>query len=105
MLASRCHHHALAVRQLLASSILTRTASRCASLAGLPPACLPVCRRRTPALPHAALPHAASCFMLRAAQAATGEDVSAEELGGATLHCSTSGVTDHFAQVRAAVRL
>jgi hypothetical protein len=28
----------------------------------------------------------------------TGEEVTAEELGGATLHCSTSGVTDHFAQ-------
>ena len=32
------------------------------------------------------------------AQAATGEDVSAEELGGAQLHCSTSGVTDHLAE-------
>lgn len=31
-------------------------------------------------------------------QAATGEDVSAEELGGAQLHCSTSGVTDHLAE-------
>jgi len=30
-------------------------------------------------------------------KAATGEDVSAEDLGGADLHCSTSGVTDHFA--------
>ena len=30
-------------------------------------------------------------------QAATGEDVSAEDLGGADLHCSTSGVTDHYA--------
>ena len=30
-------------------------------------------------------------------KAATGEDVSAEELGGADLHCSTSGVTDHYA--------
>uniref|UniRef100_A0A1B6DHS0 methylcrotonoyl-CoA carboxylase n=1 Tax=Clastoptera arizonana TaxID=38151 RepID=A0A1B6DHS0_9HEMI len=29
--------------------------------------------------------------------AATGEVVSAEELGGADLHCSTSGVTDHYA--------
>lgn len=47
----------------------------------------------------------ARCRMLAAAQAATGEDVSAEELGGATLHCSTSGVTDHFAQVCAAVWL
>lgn len=25
--------------------------------------------------------------------------MSAEDLGGATLHCTTSGVTDHFAQV------
>eukprot|EP01103_Thecamoeba_quadrilineata_P002969 TRINITY_DN12809_c0_g1_i1.p1 TRINITY_DN12809_c0_g1~~TRINITY_DN12809_c0_g1_i1.p1 ORF type:complete len:562 (+),score=105.41 TRINITY_DN12809_c0_g1_i1:153-1688(+) len=31
-------------------------------------------------------------------KAATGEEVTAEELGGATLHCGTSGVTDHFAQ-------
>ncbi|XP_066271006.1 methylcrotonoyl-CoA carboxylase beta chain, mitochondrial-like isoform X1 [Branchiostoma lanceolatum] len=30
-------------------------------------------------------------------QAATGEVVSAEELGGADLHCSKSGVTDHYA--------
>ncbi|KAI5753062.1 hypothetical protein M8J77_023068 [Diaphorina citri] len=30
-------------------------------------------------------------------QAATGEVVSAEELGGADLHCRTSGVTDHYA--------
>jgi 3-methylcrotonyl-CoA carboxylase beta subunit len=30
-------------------------------------------------------------------KAATGEVVSAEDLGGATLHCKTSGVTDHFA--------
>jgi 3-methylcrotonyl-CoA carboxylase beta subunit len=30
-------------------------------------------------------------------RAATGEIVSAEELGGASLHCSKSGVTDHFA--------
>jgi 3-methylcrotonyl-CoA carboxylase beta subunit len=30
-------------------------------------------------------------------KAATGQDVSAEELGGAQMHCSTSGVTDHFA--------
>nr|CAB3263681.1 methylcrotonoyl-CoA carboxylase beta chain, mitochondrial [Phallusia mammillata] len=31
-------------------------------------------------------------------QAATGEIVSAEDLGGADLHCSRSGVTDHYAQ-------
>eukprot|EP01118_Nematostelium_gracile_P001277 TRINITY_DN11322_c0_g1_i1.p1 TRINITY_DN11322_c0_g1~~TRINITY_DN11322_c0_g1_i1.p1 ORF type:complete len:576 (-),score=162.92 TRINITY_DN11322_c0_g1_i1:17-1744(-) len=31
-------------------------------------------------------------------KAATGEEVTAEELGGADLHCRTSGVTDHFAQ-------
>ena len=30
-------------------------------------------------------------------KAATGEVVTAEELGGADLHCRTSGVTDHFA--------
>ena len=30
-------------------------------------------------------------------KAATGEDVSAEELGGADVHCRTSGVTDHLA--------
>ncbi|XP_052274339.1 methylcrotonoyl-CoA carboxylase beta chain, mitochondrial-like isoform X2 [Dreissena polymorpha] len=30
-------------------------------------------------------------------QAATGEIISAEELGGATLHCSVSGCTDYFA--------
>lgn len=30
-------------------------------------------------------------------KAATGEEVSAEDLGGATLHSFTSGVTDHFA--------
>ncbi|GAB4816349.1 hypothetical protein N2152v2_003395 [Parachlorella kessleri] len=31
-------------------------------------------------------------------KAATGEDVSAEELGGAELHCTTSGVADHLAE-------
>ena len=31
-------------------------------------------------------------------KAATGEVVSAEDLGGADLHCKTSGVTDHYAQ-------
>jgi 3-methylcrotonyl-CoA carboxylase beta subunit len=30
-------------------------------------------------------------------KAALGEDVSGEELGGATLHCEVSGVADHFA--------
>ncbi|XP_033637108.1 methylcrotonoyl-CoA carboxylase beta chain, mitochondrial-like [Asterias rubens] len=30
-------------------------------------------------------------------RAATGEKVSAEDLGGATLHCKVSGCTDHFA--------
>lgn len=30
-------------------------------------------------------------------EAATGERVSAEELGGGMLHCKTSGVTDHLA--------
>lgn len=31
-------------------------------------------------------------------KAATGEEVSAEDLGGAVLHCTTSGVADHLAQ-------
>ncbi len=31
-------------------------------------------------------------------KAATGEVVNAEELGGADVHCRTSGVTDHYAQ-------
>eukprot|EP00891_Asterochloris_glomerata_P005888 jgi/Astpho2/5888/e_gw1.00080.36.1_t len=31
-------------------------------------------------------------------KAATGEDVTAEELGGAELHCSKSGVADHLAE-------
>jgi 3-methylcrotonyl-CoA carboxylase beta subunit len=31
-------------------------------------------------------------------KAATGEVVTAEDLGGADLHCKTSGVTDHYAQ-------
>ena len=31
-------------------------------------------------------------------KAATGEIVTAEELGGADLHCRTSGVTDHYAE-------
>mgnify|MGYP001058668338 CR=1 FL=1 len=31
-------------------------------------------------------------------KAATGEIVSAEDLGGAALHCKQSGVTDHFAE-------
>ncbi|KAJ4836339.1 hypothetical protein Tsubulata_007301 [Turnera subulata] len=31
-------------------------------------------------------------------KAATGEEVSAEDLGGATVHCSKSGVSDYFAQ-------
>ncbi|MBL4607660.1 MAG: methylcrotonoyl-CoA carboxylase, partial [Pseudomonadales bacterium] len=31
-------------------------------------------------------------------KAATGEEVSAEELGGAKVHCFESGVTDHFAE-------
>ncbi len=30
-------------------------------------------------------------------KAATGEEVSAEDLGGADVHCKTSGVTDHYA--------
>jgi len=31
-------------------------------------------------------------------KAATGEEVTAEELGGADVHCRLSGVTDHFAE-------
>ncbi len=31
-------------------------------------------------------------------KAATGEEVTAEELGGAKVHCGRSGVTDHFAE-------
>ncbi len=31
-------------------------------------------------------------------KAATGEEVTAEELGGADVHCKTSGVVDHYAQ-------
>ena len=31
-------------------------------------------------------------------KAATGEEVTADELGGATLHCSESGVSDHYAE-------
>lgn len=31
-------------------------------------------------------------------KAATGEDVTAEELGGADLHCRVSGVADHYAE-------
>ena len=30
-------------------------------------------------------------------KAATGEEISAEDLGGADLHCGKSGVTDHYA--------
>ena len=30
-------------------------------------------------------------------KAATGEEVSAEDLGGADVHCRISGVTDHYA--------
>lgn len=31
-------------------------------------------------------------------KAATGEIITAEELGGASIHCKTSGVTDHMAE-------
>lgn len=31
-------------------------------------------------------------------KAATGEEVSAEDLGGADVHCKTSGVSDHYAE-------
>ena len=30
-------------------------------------------------------------------KAATGEEVTAEELGGADVHCRESGVSDHYA--------
>ena len=30
--------------------------------------------------------------------AATGEEVTAEELGGADVHCQISGVADHYAE-------
>uniref|UniRef100_A0A3Q1BZZ4 Methylcrotonoyl-CoA carboxylase beta chain, mitochondrial n=1 Tax=Amphiprion ocellaris TaxID=80972 RepID=A0A3Q1BZZ4_AMPOC len=35
--------------------------------------------------------------LLCTVKAATGEEVSAEDLGGADLHCKKSGVTDHYA--------
>ncbi len=44
-----------------------------------------------------------SIASLAQVKAATGEIVTAEQLGGADLHCRTSGVTDHLA-VRAARR-
>ncbi|MGY6462308.1 carboxyl transferase domain-containing protein, partial [Vibrio parahaemolyticus] len=31
-------------------------------------------------------------------KAATGEEVSAEDLGGADVHCRTSGVADYYAE-------
>ena len=31
-------------------------------------------------------------------KAATGEDADEQELGGAAMHCSKSGVADHFAE-------
>ncbi|WP_350563271.1 carboxyl transferase domain-containing protein, partial [Psychrobacter sp. CAL346-MNA-CIBAN-0220] len=31
-------------------------------------------------------------------KAATGEEVTAEELGGADVHCKVSGVADHYAE-------
>ena len=34
-------------------------------------------------------------------KAATGEDLTSEELGGARVHCSISGCTDHFAKSEA----
>ncbi|KAH7575243.1 hypothetical protein JRO89_XS02G0068600 [Xanthoceras sorbifolium] len=34
-------------------------------------------------------------------KASTGEEVSAEDLGGAAVHCKTSGVSDYFAQGKA----
>lgn len=36
-------------------------------------------------------------LMIYDLQAATGEEVSAEDLGGAALHCKVSGVSDYFA--------
>ena len=34
-------------------------------------------------------------------KAATGEDLTSEELGGARVHCTISGCTDHFASTEA----
>jgi len=34
-----------------------------------------------------------------------GEVVTGEELGGATMHCSVSGITDHFAKVSSIINL
>ncbi len=39
-----------------------------------------------------------SASILPQVRAATGEIVSAEDLGGADLHCKRSGVTDHYAE-------
>ena len=38
-------------------------------------------------------------------EAATGEKVTAEELGGATLHCSVSGCADYFAADEASLNV
>ncbi|KAL2895484.1 Methylcrotonoyl-CoA carboxylase beta chain mitochondrial [Bienertia sinuspersici] len=37
-------------------------------------------------------------LMRKLKQAATGEEISAEDLGGASVHCKTSGVSDYFAE-------
>lgn len=40
------------------------------------------------------------CLLLikKLKQAATGEEISAEDLGGASVHCKISGVSDYFAE-------
>ena len=45
-------------------------------------------------------PMSKSCLSIKGQilQAATGEEISAEDLGGASVHCKVSGVSDHFAQ-------
>jgi len=48
-------------------------------------------------LREAAAARGVTVFAVAQVKAATGEVVDAESLGGADLHCSTSGVADHFA--------
>ena len=52
----------------------------------------PVCTMNSATLPSSS-PHLASPLP----SAAIGEIVSAEELGGADVHCKVSGVCDHYA--------
>lgn len=39
-----------------------------------------------------------SCYLCPSSQAATGETISTEDLGGADVHCGISGCTDHYVQ-------